>query len=128
MHFFLSTVLALLWGQLSTYFFFRGWMSFLGVIYCVVGIIRRRDQLAPIMRIYFAKVTEVVFFWMILFIGFYLFYFRLDLGRTWVEMTVYLVSASVRMLIVIPRISATIEHFMKEVDDVCTKNKIIDRD
>lgn len=127
MHFFLSMVLALLWGQMSTYFFFRGWMSFLGVIYCGVGIISRRDQVAPITLIFFARVTEVVFFWMLLFIGFYLFYFRLDLGRTLAETTVFLVSASVRMLIVIPRISATIEQNIKEVDDACTKNKKNDR-
>ncbi len=117
MHFFLSMVLALLWGQLSTYFFFRGWMSFLGVIYCGVSIIRRRGQLAPIMRICFERVTDVFFFWMLLFIGFFFFYFRLDLGRTWAETTVFLVSASVRMLIVIPRISAAIDHIIKEVDE-----------
>jgi len=124
---FLSIVLALLWGQLSTYLFFRGWMSFLGIIYCGVGILRRRDQLVPIMRISFSKFTDIIFFWILLFMGFYLLYFHLDLGKTGAEITIFLISASVRMLMVIPRISATIDRFMKEVDDACAEPNKPDR-
>ena len=127
MNLFLSMVLALIWGQLSTYFFFRGWMAFLGIIYCGVGLIRWKDKLAVIMRISFARVTDVVFFWMLLFMGFYAFYFDLDLGRTRAEMLVFLASAAVRMFIVVPQISATLDRLIKEVDDACTKNKKNDR-
>lgn len=81
----------------------------------------------PIMRISFSKFTDIIFFWILLFMGFYLLYFRLDLGKTGAEITIFLISASVRMLMVIPRISATIDRFMKEVDDACAKPNKTDR-
>jgi hypothetical protein len=123
MNLFLSMLLALIWGQLSTYFFFRGWMAFLGIIYCGVGIVRWNNKRAAIMRLSFSRLTDVVFFWMLLFMGFYIFYFHLDLGRTRAEMLVFLVSASIRMFIVVPQISATLDRLIKEVDDACSKTK-----
>jgi hypothetical protein len=92
-----------------------------------VGIIRWKDKLAVIMRISFARVTDVVFFWMLLFMGFYVFYFHLDLGQTRPEMVAFLASAAVRMFIVVPQISATLDRLIKEVDDACNKNKKNDR-
>jgi hypothetical protein len=117
-------VLAFIWGQVSTHLFFRGWISFLGVIYCAVGVMRRMDRWVPIAKISISKATDVAFFGMLLFAGFYLFYFRLDLGRTTAECLVFLISASVRLFFVIPRISASIDNFMREIDEACTrKNK-----
>ena len=123
MNIFLSIMTALVWGQLSTYFFFRGWISFLGIIYCLFGIVRRRNHVISILPIAFSKISEVLFFGLILFSGFYIFYHRLGLGRTTAEALVYLVSAGVRMFFVIPKISAAIDDFIKEVDGANIHNK-----
>jgi hypothetical protein len=123
MIFFFSLVLALIWGQLSTYFFFRGWVSFLAIIYGIGCLARRRVSMALIFQILVNKITEVVFYGLLLFLGFYLFYFRLGLGRTPAETMVFLVSTSVRLFFVIPRLSAAIDDFMREVDDTRTDSK-----
>jgi len=119
----LSLILALAWGQLSTYFFFRSWISFLGVIYCIFGTVRYRILSISILQIAFSKISELLFFGLILFLGFYLFYFRLGLGRTTSEALVYLISTSVRLFYVIPRLSSAIDEFMKEVDEAKIHNQ-----
>ena len=123
MNIFFPLIIALVWGQLSTYFFFKGWMSFLGAIYCYISIVRCRQKTLPILKINFSKITEVLFFGLLLYLGFYLFYFRLELGRTNIETIVFLISASVRMYFVVPFISSEIEKFMHEIDEagICEK-------
>jgi hypothetical protein len=113
-------IIAFVWGQLSTYFFFKGWISLLGAIYCFIGIVRCRRKTIPILKINFSKLTEVLFFGLLLYLGFYLFYFRLELGRTNIETIVFLISASVRLCFVIPIISSEIDKFMHEVDKADT--------
>ena len=80
----ISTLLgvALIWGQLSTQFFFRSWLSFLGVICCIIGLFKSKVPARYILSVLFTKVSETVFFGLILFTGFYVFYYRLEFGKS----------------------------------------------
>jgi hypothetical protein len=36
-------IIAFIWGQLSTQFFFKGWISFLGIVCCLIGLFCRKQ-------------------------------------------------------------------------------------
>lgn len=108
---------ALAWGQLSTQFFFRGWISFLGVICCIIGLFKARVPVRHILTVLFAKVSEAVFFAMLLFTGFYVFYFRLEFGKSEPEVLVYFISTTVRLLYVLPKISEEIDAILRSVNE-----------
>lgn len=109
--------LALIWGQLSTQFFFKSWMSFLGVICCVIGLVRGRVPARHIGSIFFSKISETVFFALLLFAGFYIFYYRLECGKNHLEVLVYFISTTVRLLYVLPRISTEIDEVWRAVNE-----------
>lgn len=102
---------SLIWGQLSTLFFFRSWIAFLGVICCLIGLSRSPAARRPIFSLLFSKITETIFYALLLFAGFYVLYHHFECGQTEVEVLVYFISAMVRLFYVLPRIS-------KEIDDI----------
>ena len=102
---------SLVWGQLSTRFFFRSWIAFLGIICCHIGFFRACTARWHILNLLFSKITETIFYGLLLFAGFYILYLRLDCGQTQLEILVYFISAMVQLFFVLPRIS-------KEIDDI----------
>ena len=112
-----SLAVSLLWGQLSTQFFFKGWISFLGLVYCFIGLIRNGNRGKLILMVIWSRVSEVVFFAVLLTFGFYILYFRLPLGRTIPETLVYFLSTAVRMLFLLPCTSKLIDDVIREVDE-----------
>lgn len=117
MVFAISLVVSLAWGQLSTQFFYSAWLSILGIIYCLVGLFRRKRFAVRIVSILWSKLSKAIFYLLLLFLGFYSFYHRLPLGRTTPEALVYLISASVRMFFLLPKTSGYLDRIIKEVDD-----------
>ena len=107
---------ALVWGQLSTQFFFRSWISFLGVICCVIGVFKAQSSIQHILSVLFTRVSETVFFGLLLFTGFYIFYYRLEFGRKEMEVLVYFISTTVRLIYVLPRISREIDKIWRSVN------------
>lgn len=107
---------ALAWGQLSTQFFFRSWISFLAVICCIIALIRARTPIRHVFSVLFTKVSETIFFGLLLFTGFYIFYFRLDFGKSELEVLVYFISTTVRLLYVLPKISEEIDAILRSVN------------
>ena len=108
---------ALIWGQLSTQFFFRGWLSFLGVVCCIIGFFKAKVPARDILNVLFTKVSETVFYGLLLFTGFYVFYFRLEFGKSELEVLVYFISTTVRLLYVLPRISEEIDAIWRSVNE-----------
>jgi hypothetical protein len=108
---------ALVWGQLSTQFFFRSWISFLGVICCIIGLFKARTPVRHILNILFTKISETVFFGLLLFTGFYTFYFRLEFGQSELEVLMYFISTTVRLLYVLPKISEEIDAIWRSVNE-----------
>ena len=108
---------ALVWGQLSTQFFFRSWISFLGVICCIIGFFKARTPVRHILSVLFTKISETVFFGLLLFTGFYIFYFRLEFGKSELEVLVYFISTTVRLLYVLPKISEEIDAIWRSVNE-----------
>ena len=102
---------SLIWGQFSTLFFFRSWIAFLGTICCLIGFSRTTSAHRHIFNLLFSKITETIFYALLLFAGFYVLYHHFKCGRTELEVLVYFISAMVRLIIVLPRIS-------KEIDDI----------
>ena len=101
--------ISLIWGQFSTQFFFRAWMSLLGLLCCAIGILRNRAAFNRIMVILFSMVSEAVFYGLLLMLGFYFLYFHQGYGKSRMEVMVFLLSASVRLLMVLPTISKEID-------------------
>ena len=101
--------ISLIWGQFSTLFFFRAWMSLLGLVCCAIGFVRNRAAFKRITAILVTTATETVFFGVALTFGFYILYFYLNYGKTRMEVLVFLISASVRLLMVLPTISNEID-------------------
>ena len=108
---------ALVWGQLSTQFFFRSWISFLAVIYCFIALIRAKSPVRHILSVLFTKASETIFFGLLLFTGFYIFYFRLAFGKSELEVLVYFISTTVRLLYVLPKISEEIDAILRSVNE-----------
>jgi len=100
---------SLIWGQLSTQFFFRSWMSFLGILCCVMSFFRVKLPVKDLFSLLFSKVTETIFFSMLLVVGFYFFYNRLSWGKTEMEVFVFFISATVRLVFVLFQIPKAID-------------------
>ena len=92
-------------------------MSFLGIICCLIGLIRGKTPARRILSLLFSKISETVFFAVLLLAGFYVFYYHLEYGRHQLEVLVYFVSTTVRLLFVLPRISKEIDDIWRAVDD-----------
>lgn len=112
----LLLMVSLTWGQLSTLFFFRSWIAFLGIICCLIGLFRSPTARRKILNILFSKITETVFFGTFLVTGFYILYHHLECGRTETEVLVFFVSAMVRLFVVLPQISTEIDNIWSLVD------------
>jgi hypothetical protein len=108
-------IIAFVWGQLSTQFFFRGWISFLGIVCCLIGLFRRKRPSRNILYLLWSKLSEAVFFFLILFTGFYILYYRLAYGKTKIEIFVYLISATLRLFFVVPQISRVLDDIWHRV-------------
>jgi hypothetical protein len=108
-------IIAFVWGQLSTQFFFRGWISFLGIVCCLIGLFRRKRPSRNILYLLWSKLSEAVFFFLILFTGFYILYYRLAYGKTKIEIFVYLISATLRLFFVLPQISRVLDDIWHRV-------------
>ena len=84
-------------------------MSLLGLLCCAIGILRNRAAFNRIMVILFSMVSETVFYGLLLILGFYFLYFYQGYGKSRMEVMVFLLSASVRLLMVLPTISKEID-------------------
>lgn len=111
-----ALLLSLVWGQVSVFLFANGWLSFLMVVYCIIAIARHPRRLKSVVTAGIGQLTECLFFMLLLFSGFYLFYARLGMGQTTMETLIFLISASVRLFFVIPRLSAMIDARIAAVD------------
>lgn len=106
---------SVVWGQLSTQFFFRSWVAFLGVVCCLIGLPRSPASRLHILNLLFSKVTETVFFGLLLVAGFYILYHQLGCGKTEMEVLVYFISAMVRLFFVLPQLSKKIDDIWRSV-------------
>jgi hypothetical protein len=100
--------LSLVWGQLSTHFFIRAWISFLGILCCAVGFFRANVPAKKLLSISLNRISESFFFFLLLFSGFYLIYHHLEYGQTQMEVFIFFVSATVRMIFILPRLNGLI--------------------
>ena len=100
--------LSLIWGQLSTHFFFRAWISFLGIICCGIGFLRTSAPAGKLLSVSFNRISESIFFFLLLFSGFYLIYHHLQYGQTQMEVFIFFLSATVRMIFILPRLNGSI--------------------
>lgn len=108
-------IIAFIWGQLSTQFFYRGWISFLGIVCCLIGLFRRKQPARNILFLLWTKLSEAVFFFLILFVGFYILYYRLPYGKTSTEILVYLISVTIRLFFVLPKIPGALDDIWNRV-------------
>ena len=106
---------SLIWGQLSTLFFFRSWVAFLGVVCCIIGLPKAPTSRLHILNLLFSKITETIFFGLLLLAGFYILYQRFGCGQTELEVLVYFISAMVRLFFVLPQISKKIDDIWRSV-------------
>lgn len=106
---------SLIWGQLSTLFFFRSWVAFLGIVCCLIGLPRSPNSRLHILNLLFSKITESVFFGLLLFAGFYILYHHFECGKTELEVLVYFISAMVRLFFVLPQLSKKIDDIWRSV-------------
>lgn len=111
-------LISLVWGQLSTHLFFKGWIAFLGLVYCIIGLARKRRWAGAILDIAFTRITTMGLHTAVLVTGFYLLYYYFRIGQTTAEILVYLISATVRMAFLLPGTSRAIDNVIREVDDV----------
>ena len=100
--------LSLIWGQLSTHFFFRAWISFLGILCCVIGFFRTSAPAKKLLSVSFNRISESLFFFLLLFAGFFIIYRHLQYGQTQIEVLIFFLSATVRMIFILPRLNGSI--------------------
>ena len=110
----LLLAVSLVWGQLATELFFRSWIAFLGSVGCLIfafwpGACRR--ALAALSWI---RLTEMLFYGLLLIVGFFLLCARWGLGTTAAEVFVFWISASVRLIFVLYRISPALDRVLDE--------------
>lgn len=102
-------LVALLWGPVSAVMFFEGWLSFLGIVACLIGLVRGRVSRHVVLTYLFGHFTRSVFFGLALFMGFFFLFRLLPLGRTSAEMVTYWLSSLVAVVVLITRISKRID-------------------
>ena len=109
-------LIAPLWGPVSTVMFFNGWLSFLGILACLIGLFAGRVPRRMVLSHLFNHVTRVFFFGLILLVGFMLLFKVLPFGRTQGEMIAYWITATITLVVVIPRISNKIDQIWKQTN------------
>ena len=94
--------------------FYNGWLSFLGILACVVGLFAGRVSRRVVLTHLFNHITRALFFGLILLAGFLFLFKVLPFGRTQGEMIAYWVTATITLVVVIPRLSNKIDQIWNE--------------
>ena len=106
--------ISLAWGQIATELFFRAWIAFLGMIGCLIFAFASGASRAALAAVFWNRLSQSLFFGLLLFLVFYLLYGQLRLGRSTTEVLVFWISASVRMIFVLYRISPALDRVLDE--------------
>ncbi len=107
----------LVWGAAATYFFFEAWMAFVELIACAIGIIRNRRRLHRLLGIVFNRFSHLLLFSLGLILLFAVFLVKLGLGKTPSETLAFLVTASLMMFIVGPKIVSRIDKIWTDTNE-----------
>lgn len=113
-------VVAPFWGFFSPKLFLNSWLSFLGIIGCFIGLFRRNISFGLFLARLFTSVTELLFSSLLLFAGFYFFYFLLPFGRSDSEVLLYWLFTTIQMGLIVPTLS-------KRVDEIWERSAVSDR-
>jgi hypothetical protein len=118
-----SSLVSLVWGQAATELFFRGWISFLGAMGCLIFAFHPGACRPALAVLSWHRVTESFFYGLALVFGFFLLYVRWNLGNTALEVLVFWVSASVRLVFVLYRISPALDRMLDEARRARDRNR-----
>lgn len=110
------TIVAPAWGGVSTFLFYWGWLSFLGVVACLIGLVRGRLPRPVILQHLFNQFTRLVFFGLLLLIGFATLFMVLPFGRTQSEMIAYWAAATISLVIAITKMPGDIDLLWKQAN------------
>ncbi len=99
------------WGFFSPKLFLNGWLGFLGILACFIGLFRRKITFQFFLRQLFSHVTEMLFGTILLVAGFYVFYALLPFGKSSLEVLFYWIFSTIQLCIIIPQLS-------KRIDDI----------
>ncbi len=99
------------WGFFSPKLFLKSWLSFLGIIACLIGLFRGTSSGRFFFKRLYTNVTEMLFAFGLLMSGFYILYFELPFGKSNSEVLIYWIFTTIQMAIILPSLS-------KRVDDV----------
>jgi len=54
----------------------------MGVICCIIGIFKSKSSMQHILGVFFTRVSETIYFGLLLFTGFYIFYYHMPVDMT----------------------------------------------
>ena len=109
-------LIASIWGPASAIFFFKSWISFLGILASLVGLWRGRVSRGVVAGHLFHHLTQTMFFGLGLLVGFLLLYQVLPFGRTQGEIIIYWISAMVTEVMLLGKISIYIDEIWHQVN------------
>lgn len=116
--------ISLAWGQIATELFFRAWIAFLGMIGCLIFAFAPGASRAALAAVFWDRLSQALFFGLLLFLVFYLLYGQMRLGRSTAEVLVFWISASVRMIFVLYRISPALDRVLDEARRARDRNRL----
>lgn len=116
--------ISLAWGQIATELFFRAWIAFLGMIGCLIFAFAAGASRAALAAVFWDRLSQTLFFGLLLFLVFYLLYGQMRLGRSTTEVLVFWISASVRMIFVLYRISPALDRVLDEARRARDRNRL----
>ena len=110
----LQVAVSLVWGQIATEFFFRAWIAALGMVAGLIFALGRGACRAALARFCWGRFTEALFYGLILVSVFFLLYGHWKLGSTSLEVFVFWISASVRLVFVLYAISPAVDRLLDD--------------
>lgn len=116
--------ISLAWGQIATELFFRAWIAFLGMIGCLIFAFTAGASRPALAAVFWNRLSQSLFYGLLLFCVFYLLYGQLRLGRSPTEVLVFWISASVRLIFVLYRISPALDRVLDEARRARDQNRL----
>ncbi len=111
-----SIIITFAWGAAATFCFYEVWMGAIGLVSCMIGLGRRRTECRAICAQAYDHGVKMLFYGLVFALFFVVCWFKLSLGRSEGQTLSFLVSATVVMAVVFPKMPGRIDRIWKNTN------------
>ncbi|MCK5589218.1 MAG: hypothetical protein KAI16_02825 [Candidatus Pacebacteria bacterium] len=109
-------IISPLWGSISTQLFLQSWLSFIGLIINIIGIIRGKVERKNTFLGLSVSFAQMLLFFGLLCLGNYLLTSVFSFGYTKTENIIYWIFAVVNLLFMLPQFPAKIKKMWRNAN------------